>query len=71
MESFQPGNLVKARGREWVVLPESAEAKLFMVAALDDSTLQAKRPAGFERRPLLAKLSALSEVANQAAREWQ
>jgi len=53
--------------REWVVLPESAEAKLFMVAALDDSTLQAKRPAGFERRPLLAKLSALSEVANQAA----
>ena len=53
--------------REWVVLPQSAEAKLFMVASLDDSTLQRTRPAGFERRPLLAKLSALSEVASQGA----
>ena len=27
-EQFQPGNLVRARGREWVVLPETRDQVL-------------------------------------------
>jgi superfamily II DNA or RNA helicase len=40
--SFQPGSLVSARGREWIVLPQSSEDTLHLRplgAAEDDSTL--------------------------------
>ncbi|WP_345797606.1 helicase-related protein [Castellaniella sp. MT123] len=40
--SFQPGSLVSARGREWIVLPESSEDTLHLRplgAAEDDATL--------------------------------
>src|SRR5947209_5650758 len=35
---FQPGSLVRARGREWVVLPESSEQVLMVrpIGGLDD-----------------------------------
>ncbi len=40
--SFQPGSLVSARGREWIVLPQSSDDTLYLRplgAAEDDSTL--------------------------------
>ena len=40
--SFQPGSLVSARGREWIVLPQSSTDTLYLRplgAAEDDATL--------------------------------
>ena len=51
----------------WVSIPSTSEGNLFMVASLDDSTLQKERPNDLTRQPLLAKVSALrSTMANAA-----
>ena len=53
--------------RSWVAIPGSSRSSLFMVASLDEETLQEQRPTDLKRRPLLAKVSALrSTVANAA-----
>ena len=39
--TFSPGNLVKARGREWVILPESTSELLMVrpIGGLDDEVV--------------------------------
>ena len=43
--TFAPGNLVKARGREWVVLPDSTSQLLMVrpIGGLDDEVVHLHR----------------------------